>query len=134
METSNLKDMSEPSRRATKPVMRVCFRSKRIFLSRLTIKLLGNPSHLSFWYDETSRKLIISPADRDDLDAYEIPRFYWNDSSRSCEISRIAFLKALQYRIGWKDGNRYIYNGFLIRSGDVPAAVFDLRFFESTIS
>ena len=57
--------------------IRVCMKSKRIFLPRRMIGLLGNPTHLSFWYDEENGNLLISAASKDDLDAYEIPPAYW---------------------------------------------------------
>ena len=107
--------------------LRVCLGRKRIFLTRHLIKGLGNPSHLSFWYDEANGKLFISPAEKDDLDAYEIPRYFWADGrKRSCEVARIAFLKALQYRLGWVDGGAYLFEGAFAESGEVPAAVFNL--------
>ena len=49
--------------------IRVCMKSRRIFLTRRMIGQLGNPTHLSFWYDEKNEKLIISAASKDDLDA-----------------------------------------------------------------
>ncbi len=39
-------------------------KSKRIFLPRRMIGLLGNPTHLSFWYDEENGNLLISPHQR----------------------------------------------------------------------
>ena len=106
--------------------MRVCLGRKRIFLSRWMIKLLGSPTHLNFWYDEFDGNLIISPAKKDDMDAYEIPKYYWKNTKQSCEVARIAFLTALQYRIGWKSGDRYIFEGTMVESGNTPAAVFNL--------
>ena len=53
--------------------MRVCLKRKRILLNRMTITTLGNPSHLSFWYDENDERLIFAPAEEDELDSYEIP-------------------------------------------------------------
>ena len=94
--------------------IRVCMKSKRIFLPRRMIGLLGNPTHLSFWYDE----------EKDDLDAYEIPPAYWVRTKNSCAMARIAFLKALQYRLGWKDDGRYSFEGVLTQSRETPAAVF----------
>ncbi len=90
--------------------LNVCLKKKVIYLNQMTISLLGNPSHLSFWYDEIEGKLYVSAAGKDDLDAYEIPRYFWR-SSRSCEVARIAFLKALQYRLNWEDGSKYSYVG-----------------------
>ena len=94
----------------SKLTLNVCLRRKRIYLSRIIITLLGNPSHLSFWYDEEEGLLYVSATGKDDLDAYEIPNFFWK-SSHSCEVSRIAFLKALQYRLNWEDGSKYSYVG-----------------------
>lgn len=104
--------------------IRVCMKSKRIFLPRRMIGLLGNPTHLSFWYDEENGNLLISAASKDDLDAYEIPPAYWVRTKNSCAMARIAFLKALQYRLGWKDDGRYSFEGILTQSGEIPAAVF----------
>jgi len=107
--------------------MRVCLKRKRILLNRMTITTLGNPSHLSFWYDENDARLIFAPAEENELDSYEIPRYYWNDKNRSCEISRIAFLKALQYRTGWEDGSKYFFEGTLAKPKGIPIAVFPLN-------
>jgi hypothetical protein len=106
--------------------MRICLGRKRMFLSRYMIKLLGNPSHLNFWYDEFDGKLLISPAGVEDVDAYEIPKYFWGNTKQSCEVARIAFLTALQYRIGWEDGSRYLFEGSIVESGGMPAAVFNL--------
>ena len=106
--------------------IRVCMKSRRIFLTRRMIGLLGNPTHLSFWYDEENGKLLISAASKDDLDAYEIPPSYWRRTKHSCAMARIAFLKALQYRLGWTDDGRYSFEGELVQSGDALTAVFDL--------
>ena len=97
-----------------------------MFLSRYMIKLLGNPSHLNFWYDEFDGKLLISPAGVEDVDAYEIPKYFWGNTKQSCEVARIAFLTALQYRIGWEDGSRYLFEGSIVEFGGMPAAVFNL--------
>ena len=106
---------------------KVCLGRRRLSLTRYVITQLGNPTHLSFWYDETNAQLIISPAEHDDLDAYEIQQCYWvNGTKHSCEIARIALLKALQYRLGWQEGT-YFFEGTLTEVGDVPAAVFDLN-------
>lgn len=112
--------------KASSLTIRVCMKSKRIFLTRRMIGLLGNPTHLSFWYDEESGKLLISAASKDDLDAYEIPPSYWRRTKHSCAMARIAFLKALQYRLGWEDDGRYSFEGELAQSRDSPAAIFDL--------
>jgi len=106
--------------------MRVCLGRKRIFLSRFMIKMLGNPTHLNFWYDEIEGNLIISPAEKDDMDAYEIPKYFWKDTKNSCEVARIAFLTALQYRIGWKNGSHYIFKGAITESGNMTTAIFNL--------
>ena len=107
--------------------LRVCLKSKRILLNRMSITMLGNPTHLSFWYDEIDKRLIFMPAAKDELDSFEIPRFYWNDTSHSCEVSRIAFLKALQYRIGWEDGSKYSFKGIFTEPEGIPAIVFHLN-------
>lgn len=106
--------------------MRVCLGRKRMFVARKVIILLGSPTHLSFWYDEENGSLIISAASKDDLDAYEIPQYFWKNTKHSCEVARIAFLKALQFRIGWNDGERYLFSGTLAQAENVPAAVFNL--------
>lgn len=106
--------------------MNVCLKRKRMLFTRLMVTMLGNPTHLSFWYDEGSKSLIVSAASKDDLDAYEILPCYWKNTKQSCEVSRIAFLTALQYRRGWEDGSRYTFEGSLTESGDMPAVVFNL--------
>lgn len=107
-------------------IMRICLGRKRLFVSRHTIKLLGNPTHLNFWYDEFDGNLLISPAGNEDADAYEIPNYFWKNTKHSCEVARIAFLTALQYRIGWEGGTQYLFEGSITESGNMPAAVFNL--------
>lgn len=110
----------------TNLTMRVCLRRKRISLARSMIRLLGNPSHLNFWLDEDGSNLIISPALKDDLYAYEIPPSYWHSTKQSCEVARIAFLLALQQRLNWEKGSYYVYNGIMKESEGIPAIVFNL--------
>jgi hypothetical protein len=38
----------------------VCLARKRVLLTRRVVKCFGDPSHLSFWYDEANGCLIIS--------------------------------------------------------------------------
>jgi len=109
----------------TKPTLSACLRRKRISLSRIIITLLGNPSHLSFWYDEQEGLLYISATGKEDLDAYEIPKYFWK-GSRSCEVARIAFLKALQYRLNWEDDSRYSYAGTSTEREGFPAVIFKM--------
>ena len=111
---------------SSNPIMRVYLDRGRIILTRTTIRQLGNPSHLSFWYDEAKGTLIISPAAKEDLDAFEIPQYFWRDTNQSCEIARHAFLKALQYRLAWEEGSWHVFEGSSIKTGSTPAAVFSL--------
>ena len=109
----------------SKPTLNVCLRAKRIYVNRISIMLLGDPSHLSFWYEENEEMLYISAAGKDDLDAYEIPKFFWR-SPRSCEVARIAFLKALQYRLNWEEDAKYSYAGsWIVREG-FPVIAFNM--------
>lgn len=108
------------------PNMRVCLKNKRIYLNRVAIAKIGNPTHLSFRYDEQGGILYFSPAAPDDLDAYEIPQFYWTGIRKTCEITRIAFLRALQYRIGWEDGSKYYFDGTVINTGNIPTLAYIL--------
>jgi len=108
-----------------KPTLNVCLRNKRIYLSRVTITLLGDPSHLSFWYDAEECLLYVSATVKDDLDAYEIPKYFWK-TSRSCIVARIAFLKALQYRLNWEDNSKYSYPGTLTEREGFPAVAFNM--------
>jgi hypothetical protein len=106
----------------TKPTLNACLRTKRIYLNRITITLLGNPSHLSFGYDAKERLLYISATCADDLNAYEIKKSYWK-SSRSCEMMCFAFLTALKYRLNWEVDSKYSYTGTLIeREGFITIA------------
>ena len=109
-----------------KPTLNACLKNKRIYLNRVTITLLGSPSHLSFWYDEEESLLYIAATRNDDLAGYAIPKFFWN-SSRSCEIARIIFFRALQYRLNWEDGSKYSYVGILTVQEGVPAIVFNMN-------
>ena len=106
--------------------MRVCLIRKRITLSRDAIKSLGNPTHLGFWYNESNDNLTFTPAVKDDMDAFEIPQYFWNGTKKPCVIARIAFLLALKYRVGWEEDSRYAYTGALEKSGDIPTVVFSL--------
>ena len=110
----------------TNPNLNACLRRKRIYINRSTIVLLGNPSHLSFWYDEERGLLYITAAGKDDLDAYEIQKYYWKVSHISCEVARIAFLKALQYRLGWENDSKYAYAGTLTERVGVPSVAFNM--------
>jgi hypothetical protein len=109
-----------------KIAMRVCFTRKRISLSRSAVRSLGNPTHLGFLYDEINRNLAFLPASKDDMDAYEIPAYFWKSTRQSCEIVRTTFFRALQYRIGWEEGSRYTYNGVLESMDGIPSVVFNL--------
>ena len=106
------------------PNMRVCMKYKRIYLSRSAISQIGNPTHLSIRYDEQGNVLYFSPAAQDDLDAYEIPNSFWTDIGKNCVIGRIAFLRALQYRLGWEDGGKYLFHGKVILDGVIPVLVY----------
>jgi len=97
-----------------------------MYLSRFLIKTLGNPTHLSFWYDEIEGSLYVAAADSDDLDTYEIQANFWKTTKHSCEISRIPFLLALQYRIGWEKDSLYLYEGTISESDGKAVAVFNL--------
>ena len=108
------------------PKMRVCLRKNKIFISRNSIALIGNPTHLEIRYDEQDGILYFSPSKPDALYAYEIPKFFWTGRRQNCEISKIAFLKALQYRIGWENNSKYIYEGQVINLDDVPTLVYML--------
>jgi len=112
----------------SKPAMSACLRRKRIYLTRSVIAFLGNPSHLSFWYDETESILYVTAADKDELDAYEIPGFYWKESAHtnSCEVVRRAFFEVLQYRTGWEDKSKYSYMGSVGTRNGAAAIVFDM--------
>ena len=108
--------------------MSACLKRKRIYLTRSVIALLGNPSHLSFWYDETQSILYVTAAEKDELDAYEIPNFFWrvSDHTNSCEVLRRAFFEALQYRTGWEDKSKYTYAGSVAERNGATAVVFDM--------
>ena len=114
----------------SKPVMSVVtLKRKRIYLTRITITMLGNPSHLSFWYDEANGLLYAAAAEKDELDSYEIPSFFWRASehTNSCELCRRAFFEALQYRTGWEQGSKYSYSGQLSERNGAAAVVFDMK-------
>jgi hypothetical protein len=55
-------------------------------ISRSTIALLGNPSHLAFRYVEDPRLLCIEATSENNLDAFEIPKYFWNLSG-PCVVS-----------------------------------------------
>jgi hypothetical protein len=101
-------------------------RKKKIYLNRVAITLIGNPTHLGFRYDEQDGVLYFTPALSDDLDAYEIPHFYWTNLRKTCEIARIAFLRALQYRLGWEEDSKYYYDVRIIKINDAPTLVYSL--------
>ena len=109
----------------TQPTLNACLRKNRIYLNRVTISLLGDPLHLSFGYNEEESRLYISAASKDDLDAYEIPKFFWK-TRRSCEVARISFLRALQYRLNWENDFKYSYAGTLTEREGFPAIAFNM--------
>jgi hypothetical protein len=104
----------------------VNLKAKRIYIGRGVITLLGNPLQLGFWYDEAGRALYVSAAAKDDLDAFTIPNHFWKNKKHSCEVARIAFLKALQYRLGWEKDSQYAYDGILTEHKGVPSVVFNM--------
>jgi hypothetical protein len=112
----------------SKPVMAACLKRKRIYLTRITITMLGNPSHLGFSYDETNGLLYVTAAEKDELDAFEIPPFFWrvSEHSNSCEVCRRPFFEALQFRAGWEPGSKYSYPGRQTERNGESAVVFDL--------
>jgi len=110
----------------TKPTLNACLRTKRIYINRVTIKLLGNPSHLSFGYDAKERLLYISATCADDLNAYEIKKSYWK-SARSCEMMCFAFLTALKHRLNWENDSKYSYTGTLIEQEGLTTIAFNMN-------
>jgi hypothetical protein len=110
----------------TKPTLNACLRTKRIYLNRVTITLLGEPSHLRFWYDEAERLLYISATCADDLNAYEIRQSYWK-SSRSCEMMCFAFLTALKHRLLWENDSKYSYTGTFIEREGFATIAFNMN-------
>lgn len=108
------------------PNMRVCLKNRKIYLSRAAIAQLGNPTHLGFQYDEQDCVLYFTPASPDDLDAYEIPKFYWKWPRQRCEIAKIAFLRALQHRLGWEDGSKHYFIGTVLSADSVPILAYNL--------
>jgi hypothetical protein len=112
--------------RTTDATFKACLKSRRIIINRRTISLLGNPTHLGFWYDDNDGDLFVTPASADELDAFEIPKFYWNDPRQPCGIQRIAFLIALQKKLGWEDGCSYAVVGTLVGNARTPKIVFSL--------
>jgi len=109
-----------------KCVMRLCLKDKGITLNHSMITALGNPSHLSFWYDESGGRLIFAPATKDELDSYEIPPYFWDYPNTACIISRIAFFNALIYGLKPESGSKYAYLGSYKESDGIPAVVFDM--------
>ena len=108
------------------PNLRICLKSKKILINREAIKLLGNPTHLGFRYDDSEGILLITAADPDDRDAFEIPRCFWLHTNYPCEISRIAFLRALQYRVGWKDGSKHLFTGSITILNEIVTLAYAL--------
>jgi hypothetical protein len=96
-------------------------------INRASIALLGNPTHLKFYYqdDGDQRLLYIRATSEDDLDSFEIPQYFWNSSS-PCVVARIAFFIALQYRLKWEEGLKYIYPGTFTELHGFPAVAFKL--------
>jgi hypothetical protein len=109
----------------TNPTLNACLRKRRIYLNRITITLLGNPSHLGFWYSSKEDLLYVSAVGKDDLDAFEIPGYFWS-TDISCEVVRMAFLKALQYRLGWEEDSKYSYAGTLTEREGLSVVAFNM--------
>jgi len=96
-------------------------------LNRKAIAKLGNPKFLNFCYDEEGMVLYCAPTKQDDLDAYEIPKFYWDLPQKPCEISRSALLKALQHRLNWASGSKYYFEGDVFSLNNKPILAYNLR-------
>ena len=110
----------------SEPTLRVCLKRRHIYFNRVSIALLGNPAHLKFYYyDGEKRLLYIAATSEDDLDGFEIPKYFWNSSS-PCVVARIAFFLGLQHQLNWEEGINYSYPGALTELHGYPAVVFKL--------
>jgi hypothetical protein len=106
--------------------MWLCNKEKRIILNHKTISELGNPSRISLWYDDDRKRLMLTPANKNELDSYEIPPYFWKYPNHSCVISQIGLFEALLLRIKLEDGSKYSYLGICIETKKLHAVVFDL--------
>jgi len=109
-----------------KYVMRICLKNKRITLNRAMIKALGNPTHLNFLYDEDAERLFFVPAEKDELDAFEIPQGFWTRPRSACVICRIAFLQMLVIKANIEADSKYLYHGAYKKTEDFSAVVFNM--------
>lgn len=109
-----------------KYLMRICLRNKRITLNRAMIEALGSPSHLNFLYDEDAEHLYFVPAEKDELDSFEIPHGFWVRPRSACVISRIAFLQMLVLKINIEADSKYLYHGAYRKTDDFSAIVFNM--------
>lgn len=111
--------------RTNNPSMRICLDNNVMVINRPTISCFGDPSHLRFLYNETKSELYILPGAGETLDALEIPDYYWYAKKGGCAVSRMAFVRALQYRMNWEDKCRYSIKGTIAESSDM--VIFELN-------
>ena len=107
-------------------LMRICLRNKHITLNRAMITALGSPSHLNFLYDEDAEYLFFVPAEKDELDAFEIPQGFWTRPQSACVIRRIAFLQMLLLKINIEADSKYLYHGAYKKTDNFSAIVFNM--------
>jgi len=105
--------------------MWICLKRKNITLNNPTIVALGKPSRLNIWYEDDSY-LIFTPAQDNDIDAYEIPPYFWKRPNPALVISQMSFLYALQYRLHFEKNSRYFFPGNQVKTAELPAVVFNL--------
>jgi hypothetical protein len=91
--------------------MKVYFKRKYISLSRPTVTLLENPSHLVFMFDEPNERLIVLPSFEETFNTYEIPKYFWDDKDQTCQIYRLPFFLTLQRKFNWKSNRVYTIDG-----------------------
>jgi len=105
--------------------MWICLKRNNITLNNPTIVALGKPSRLNIWYEDDCR-LIFTPAGSNELDAYEIPLYFWKYPNPALVISQQSFLYTLQYRLHFEENRRYFFHGNQVKTAELPAVVFNL--------
>ena len=105
--------------------MWICLKRNNITLNNPTIVALGKPLRLNIWYEDGSL-LFFTPAHENEIDAYEIPPYFWKRPNPALVISRRSFLYALQYRLHFEENSRYFFPGSQVKTAELPAVVFNL--------
>ena len=88
---------------------------KRVmYITRMTLKGLGFPSHIQFLFNGKTKTLFLLPCDANVIDSYAIPQWFWNNTGRSgreCEVTRKTLVEAILMKTDWLPNTAYRVDG-----------------------